>query len=457
MNTQIQRRNRKSFSALMVILLGLSIITSACAGTATPNPTAAPAATAASTNPTAPAAAPTKAPATAAPITLKMTAWDVAKTPYWQTVVSAYQAKNPNVKIELIDIPSAEYQDKVNVMLSGGDQTDIITVKDIPGYSAMLTRNQIIPINDYVTKDKLDLGVYSGAADELTFNSKIYALPFRSDVWILYYNKDLFDKAGVPYPSNDMTWSQFDATARKLTKGSGADKVYGAHFHVWRSTVELPTVQDGKNTVIASDYAFMKPMYDMVIAMQKDGIIMDYGALKAGSLHYSGVFQNQQTAMLPMGSWFIGTMIAAQNKGDVKFKWGVAKYPHPEGVAAGTTASTLTSLAINTNSKNKDAAWDFIKFYSGVEGAKVLAGTGNLPAILNAETLKTFAGVAGVPAEAAQALQTVKVRLELPMHTKVSAVEKILNEQHDLIMTKSVTVDKGIADMTSRVKAELAK
>ena len=451
---------KQSIFSKITMLLVLSVILSACGSAATPTqapvaPQAPAAATQAPAATEAPAAAATEAPAE--PVTLKMTVWDLAKTPYWQAVVDAYQAEHPNVTIELVDISSAEYNDKTQVMLSGGDESDIITVKDIPTYSAMLTRNQIIPINDYVAKDGLDLSVYNGATDALTYEGKLYALPFRSDVWILYYNKDLFDKAGVAYPTNDMTWTQFDEIARKMTSGTGADKVYGAHFHTWRSTVELPTVQDGKNTVIATDYSFMKPMYDMVVSMQKDGIIMDYGTLKAGKIHYSGVFENQQAAMLPMGSWFIGTMIAAEQKGDVNFKWGIAKYPHPDGVAAGTTASTLTSLAINANSKNKDAAWDFIKFYSGVEGAKVIAGTGNLPAILNADTLKAFAAVPGVPAEAVDALQTVKVRIELPMDPNASAIDKVLSEEHDLIMTNSVSVDEGIAEMTTRAKEVLGK
>lgn len=389
------------------------------------------------------------------PITLKMTAWDIATTPYWQAVVDAYEAQNPNVHVELVEISSQEYFDKVNIMLSGGDDTDIITVKDIPGYSAMLTRNQIIPLNDLIAADGLDLSVYSGAAEELTFEGSIYALPFRSDIWILYYNKDLFDAAGVDYPTNDITWTEFDALARQMTSGSGNEKVYGTHFHTWRSTVELGTVQDGANTVIATDYSFMKPMYDMVTAMQNDGIIMDFGSLKAGQIHYSSVFKNEQIAMLPMGSWFIGSMIAAINEGEADFNWGVARYPHPEGVEAGTTAGTLTSLAINANSKNQEAAWDFIKFYSGVEGAKALAATGNLPAIRTAEVLAVFSAKEGVPAEAAEALQTTAVRLELPMHPQVGAVEQILNEEHELIMTNSVAVDDGLAEMTSRVSEAL--
>jgi multiple sugar transport system substrate-binding protein len=388
------------------------------------------------------------------PITLTMTAWDIATTPYWQAVVDAYEAQNPNVKVELLDVSSAEYQDKVNIMLSGGDETDIITVKDIPGYSAMLTRGQIIPLNEYIDADGLDLSVYSGAAEELTYEGSIYALPFRSDIWILYYNKDIFDAAGIDYPK-DITWEEYDALARELTSGEGNEKVYGAHHHTWRSTVQLATTQDGKNTVIATDYSFMKPIYDMIVAMQDDGIIMDYGSLKASNTHYSGVFWNEQIAMLPMGSWFIGSMIAAENDGNADFNWGVTKFPVPEGVEPGTTAGTLTSLAINTNSANKDAAWDFIKFYSGPEGAKALAETGNLPALRNDEILGVFSNLDGVPAEAADALQTTTVRLELPMHPQVGAVEQILNEEHELIMTNSVSVDEGIAAMSERVSEAL--
>ena len=389
-------------------------------------------------------------------VTLKMLVWDLSTIPYWQDVVDAYEALNPNVTVELTDLASADYPNVVNIMLSGGDDSDIITVKDIPSYNAMLTRGQIIPLNDYIEADGVDLSQYSGAAEELTWEGSIYALPFRSDIWILYYNKDIFDAAGLDYPTNDMTWDEFDALARQLTSGSGADKVYGAHFHVWRSTVELATVQDGKNTVISDDYSFMAPMYNMVTAMQKDGIVMDYGELRAGNIHYSGPFENGQVGLLPMGSWFIGTLIQAKKDGNFDYNWGIASYPHPQGVEAGTTAGTLTSLAINANSKQQDAAWDFVKFYTSPEAAEILAKT-TLPAVRTPDTLAAFVAVDGMPEGAAEALQTTTVRLELPMHPHVSEVEQILNEEHELIMTGSVSVEQGIEEMTSRVGEVLSE
>lgn len=389
------------------------------------------------------------------PVNLKWTVWDNATTPYWQAAADAFHDANPNITVEIVDISSQEYTDKLNIMLSGGDDTDIITIKDIPGYNGLITRGQIDALNSQVEAAGIDLSAFAGAAEQLTTDGNLYALPFRSDIWILYYNKDLFDAAGVAYPTNDMTWQQFDEIARQLTSGEGADKVYGAHFHTWRSTVQLPTVQDGAHTVIADDYSFMKWMYDLVTAEQNDGIIMDYGELKAGSIHYSGVFQNGQVALLPMGSWFIGSMIAATNEGKTDVNWDVVKYPHPEGVEAGTTAGTLTALSINSLSQHKDEAFQFIEWLSGPEGANLLASLGNLPAMRTDEALATYSALEGVPAGATEALETVSVRLEIPLDPNVSSYEKILNEEHDLIMTKSVSVDEGIANMNSRVASEI--
>lgn len=173
-----------------------------------------------------------------------------------------------------------------------------------------------------------------------------------SDFWVVYYNKDLFDKAGVEYPSNDMTFDQYDELARKMTSGSGSEKVYGAHYHTWRSAVQLFGILDGKNNVVGGNYDFLKPTYERILKEQEDGIVMDYATLKTSSTHYSGVFYNNSVAMMNMGSWFIATQIEKVKSGESQStNWGIVKYPHPDGVEAGTTLGTITSLAVNQKSK----------------------------------------------------------------------------------------------------------
>ena len=393
-------------------------------------------------------------------VTLKMAVWDKDKTAYLKPVVDEYKSKNPNVDIELLDISSAEYQDKLSVMLSGGsDDIDIITVKDTPGYSSMVNKNQLESLDSYISKDGIKLESYSGTAEQLKVKDKLYALPFRSDFWLLYYNKDIFDKAKVAYPTNDITWSQYEELAKKLASGDGANRVYGTHDHTWRSTVQLPAVLDGKNTIIQKDYSFLKPYYEMALRMQKDKVMMDYASLKTGSIHYLGVFENNQTAMLPMGSWFMGTLMADKEKGTAKMNWGVVKYPHADGIKPGTTIGTITSLAINSKSAKKDAAWNFIKFFSGEQGASITAKAGTIPAIKNDDVIKTITAQKGFPTdeESKKALETVKTYLEMPVNAKSATIEVILNEEHDLIMTGSVNVDAGLKEMSKRVSEELEK
>ena len=72
-----------------------------------------------------------------------------------------------------------------------------------------------------------------------TYNGKQVALPFKSDYYVLYYNKDIFDAANVEYPSNDMTWDEWEEMCTKLTSGEGNNKVYGGYLlhgrHVWKT------------------------------------------------------------------------------------------------------------------------------------------------------------------------------------------------------------------------------
>lgn len=387
--------------------------------------------------------------------------WDKDKTTYYKPLIDAYTAKHPNVTIEMKDLGSTDYQTALGTQLAGGDSgIDIVTVKDIPGYAAMTNAGQLEDLSQYIKNNNIDTSKYGGTTEQITVDGKLYALPFRSDFWVIYYNKDLFDKAKVAYPTNDMTLAQYDALARKLTSGSGNSKVYGAHYHTWRSAVELFGILDGKHTILDGDYAFLKPYYETILKEQKDGICMDYATLKTSNTHYSGVFENNSVAMMNMGSWFMATLINDIKSGKSQAKnWGVVKYPHPDGVQAGTTLGTITSLAVASTSKNKETSLDFVKFVTGEEGAAVIAKTGTIPAIKNDEVIKTISSMQGFPTDdnSKEALKTVKTYLEMPMNANSAAIDTALNDDHDAIMTGSVTVDAGLKKMAEDVKPLLNK
>jgi multiple sugar transport system substrate-binding protein len=394
--------------------------------------------------------------------TLNWALWDISSTVYYQPLIDAFEAEHPDIKINMVDLGSTDYSTVLGTQLSGdGCNFDVVTIKDVPGYVTLVSKGVLEPLDDLISQDGVDLSKYNGITDQVTVDGKLYELPFRSDVWVLYYNKDVFDNAGVDYPTNDMTWDEYDELARAITDTTAGSEVYGAHYHTWRSTVQLMGILDGEHTAVDGEYEWTKPYYEMVLAEQKDGVCQDYATLKTQGLHYSDAFAQGNVGMLNMGTWFISTLIQKIQSGEYTdcANWGMVKYPHAEGVEAGSTLATITALSIPTSAPHKDEAWEFVKFVTGEEGAQVLADTGNIPAMTNEAIVDAIASMDGFPQDdtSKEALITSHTYLEMGANSKSSEIETVLNEQHDLIMTESVSVDDGIAAMNEGVQAILAE
>ncbi len=384
-------------------------------------------------------------------VTIKVAHWDSYTEPSTQMLVDGFEAANPNIKVELIDIASGEYSNKLTVMLNGGNDLDVVWVKDPDNTPSIAERGQLEDLTPYIEKDGVDIAAMNGS-DALKLDGKQVALPVSTGFYVLYYNKDIFDAAGVDYPGNDMTWTEFEELAKKVTSGEGNDKKYGALFHTWQACVQNWAVQDGKHTILDTDYSFMKPYYEMALRMQDEGTVMDYSTLKTGNIHYSSVFMEGQCAMMPMGSWFMSTMIEKTKAGETSVNWGVATLPHPDGVEAGWTVGSTTPMGVSAGSKYKDAAWEFVKYCSGEEGAKIYADCGMIPARMNADTIKALAALDGMPEGLEEALQTKHVAMDRPLEVHSAEVNQMLGEEHSLIMIKELSIDDGLAEMGERSK-----
>ena len=141
--------------------------------------------------------------------------------------------------------------------------------------------------------------------------------------------------------------------------------------------------------------------------------------------------------------------------GEANMKWGIATLPHPEGVEAGYTIGASTPLAINAKTKAPDAAWRFVEFMTGKEGADIYAKSGYIPAFSDENTIKTVASNEGMPEGAEEALQVKNIVPDRPIKDHVSEVDQILGEQHSMIMLGESTVDEGLAEIAKQVKEVL--
>lgn len=389
------------------------------------------------------------------PVTLKWAIWDLDQTAYYQAIMDGYAEVAPHVTIETVDLGSSDYMNMLQTQLAGGADFDVVTIKDIPGYANLVATDQLEPLNDFIAAEGIDTSLYGGTTEQVTVEGNLYQLPFRSDFWVVFYNKDIFDEMGVDYPTSDMTMAEYDELARKLVHGEGNDKVYGTHYHTWRSAVQLFGILDGQHTVVdGGSYEWMKPYYEMILKEQDDGIVMDYATAVSTSSHYRDLFYNSKIAMMNMGTWQIGSQIMAVKNGETEVaNWGIVKYPHPDGIEAGTTLGTITGLSVSKNAPNKDEGLKFVEWVTGTEGAKVVASTGTIPAIHTADVMSVISGTDGFPTDenSVAALETAQVYLEMPLHPQAGEIEVVLNEEHTEIMNGSKTIDDGLASMQRRI------
>lgn len=151
--------------------------------------------------------------------TLVWTVWDGDSYPVYQRLIDSYEELHPEISIKLKNFSSDHY----NMMLeseleSGGGKVNLMMVKSIPDYISLSRKKLLEPLEGIETSQ-----LYM--AEDLIFEGKLYAVPCRTDFLVLYYNKKLFDIAGMEYPSNDMTLEEYDemmpTVSQRATKALG--------------------------------------------------------------------------------------------------------------------------------------------------------------------------------------------------------------------------------------------
>ena len=152
--------------------------------------------------------------------TLTIVAWDVGTTPYYQAQKEAFEATHPGVTIEYVDVASQDWDTKAGTMLSGGDTSDLFMVKQNINIMNWAQQGFAEPLTDYIAKDNYDLSGFVGMEPNYALDGTQYALPFRSDFWVLFYNKTLFEELNLTVPS---TWEELVETCKAVKAAKGED------------------------------------------------------------------------------------------------------------------------------------------------------------------------------------------------------------------------------------------
>lgn len=156
-------------------------------------------------------------------VTLRILVWNnnPEGTKLENEIFKAFEKENPGVNVEMVYAPYDKFNDKFLTMSAGGDQPDLVWIQP-SAFGQLVSKNVLMDLSDKeINKDEylpniLEMGKVDG---------KQYALIRDAATFQMGYNKDMFDEAGVPYPSDDWTWDDFLNAAKKLTKVEGGKTV----------------------------------------------------------------------------------------------------------------------------------------------------------------------------------------------------------------------------------------
>ena len=241
-----------------------------------------------------------------------------------------------------------------------------------------------------------------------------------------------------------------------LQAGRAAARFYGSHHHTWQALVTNWAVQDGKHTVVETDYDFLKPWYENTLKLQDNGYIQDYSTLKTANIHYISVFKNQQCAMMPMGTWFIATMMQSQAEGETDFRWGVAAIPHPSDTEAGYTVGALTPITSADSATS--LSWPGISSSLQHQRKRLTNALDPGRGVVYQEYRQKLPWKQLHPAEFfpegegnVEALNYSHYVFDRPLDSKIEEIRTVLNEVHEMIMIHGYSVDDGINELKERV------
>ncbi len=378
--------------------------------------------------------------------------------PETEAMIQAFQEQNPNVEFEYWQTDPAEYRAQIFVQLAGGAKIDIVNTQNNAVYAELAQRCMLYPVSELVEEEGFDVSYLGPFYEGTKINGVSYGLPGGTSAWILYYNKDVFDEAGVDYPTNDMTWTEFYEKATGVASGSGQDKVYGAYIHTWPICWMGPAVQTGA-TAIDQDLSPFQEALEFRKQLEDEGLVMPYFDAVAGNAHYTSAFYKGNVGMVPIGNWFIGMLWQAQEEGNVDFDWDVVTMPRPESASPNTTWGMAGPVAIAARTDELDAAWEFLKFRSSSDtSARLLAEQANISFRQTDESEQIFldAAAANGGPENIDILFNPKVYPEYPAVENINyIINTIYKEEAELYFAEEQTAAEAIAAIKRRIQEEL--
>lgn len=305
--------------------------------------------------------------------------WDINQEAMLTDVMKAFNKKYPNVKVQLNMVPFKDYFTKLRAQASSKALPDVFWMNG-PNFRSYAENGQLASLKALVDDGLIDPNKYPSAlVDMYTVDGELFATCKDVDCVGIWYNKKLFDQAGVAYPDETWTLDTYKEKALELTDKL-PDGVWGCAEVFSRTASYYHSIAINGGWVISDDKkksGYDDPKTIEGVKFWRDlieiGACPDQEFLAENSCY--GMFEGGQVAMQWSGNWRVGALIGSSVKNDC----AVAYLP---GGDDRKTAVHGLGHVISANTKNLAASQALVTFLAGEEAAKISAESGiALPAL----------------------------------------------------------------------------
>lgn len=381
--------------------------------------------------------------------TITYCTWD-DELVYTKKIVERFEEEHPNLSVNVIYNNGEMTAEQVSRLMEE-EEIDIASLKDANDALYLNEQRQVTDITDWIPDSGINVSCYGNMYMNLSDAGRYYCLPYRKTCWALAYNPGIFLEEGIDFPGQ-MTWDEFAELAKQLTKGSGEEKQWGCLFGNW--VCDFMGIQK-KNYLYDDDLTYVQESLELLkrIYFEDKSSMTDQEIQETGWL---GAFEQGNVAMMPMGEWLIGMTMEGENPEDTDTmaEYEFAPMPVSEDQKAGITWGTYQVVAVSTGCIERgksEAAFEFLEFLCGANGAKLYAANGMLPAYMDEEIEDIYCKAIG--SRNAEVFLDAYLIQENPVCSGYKELKDMLVEETKPLWQEEITVEEAIQNFEIRRNA----
>ncbi len=373
---------------------------------------------------------------------------DPAELAAYEALVAAFTREHPDIAVQLQHVPDqGDYRQRLAAGFSAGAPPDVMLI-NYRRFATFAAQGGLEPLSRYVAGSERIAAeaFFPVALDAFRWQGELWCLPQNVSSLVVYYNRDLFDAAGIPTPADDWTWADFLAAARALTvdeDGDGRPEQYGAGIEpnlfrlapfIWQNGGRLVD-DEARPTRLTLDDRVALDAFDWFVNLQvAEGVVPD--ALAEASETSPSRFLNGRLAMYLNSRRGVPTYRTIE-----AFAWDVAPLPRGRR-AAGILHSDGYCLA--GAAANKGAAWTFIEYANSPAGQALVAASGRtVPSLMAVAASDAFLDPAASPANSRVFVDTIADLRRVPILSSWVAIEETAGKEVERAFYGQASVEEA--------------